>query len=106
MSADCSKKPGLSSSARAHWHYDFLFGLKVMMEAGFVRDKLRSNAITLLKSKELEDVGFPAEEAHYRETKRRTTGSSIVGWEGANQRRMNEFVTCDAISVLAAVRER
>lgn len=89
-----------------YWHYDFLSGLKVMMEAGFVQDKRCLDAITLLKSKALEDGGFPAEEAYYRETKRRTTGSSIVGWGGVSQRRMNEFVTCDAISVLTAVSKR
>jgi hypothetical protein len=89
-----------------YWHYDLLFGLKVMMEAGFVRDKRCSDAIALLNSKRLEDGGFPAEEAYYRQTKRRTTGSSAVGWGGVSQRRLNEFVTCDAISVLTAVRKR
>lgn len=89
-----------------YWHYDFLFGLKVMMEAGFIRDKRCLDAIALLKSKELEDGGFPAEEAYYRETKRRTAGSSAVGWGGTNKRRMNEFVTCDAISILTAARKR
>jgi hypothetical protein len=88
-----------------YWHYDILFGLKVMMEAGFVRDKRCSDAIALLKSKGLEDGGFPAEEAYYRETKRRTTGSSTVGWGGVNQWRMNDFVTCDAVSVLEAARK-
>jgi hypothetical protein len=89
-----------------YWHYDFLFGLKVMMEAGFVRDKRCSDAIVLLKSKGLENGGFPAEETYYRVTKRRTAGSSTVGWGGVSQRRMNEFVTCAAVSVLTAVRKR
>lgn len=89
-----------------YWHYDFLFGLKAMTEAGFVRDKRCSDAIALLKSKGLEDGGFPAEETYYRVTKRRTAGKSTVGWGGVSQRRMNEFVTCDAIRVLTAVRKR
>jgi hypothetical protein len=89
-----------------YWHYDLLFGLKVMMEAGFIHDKRCSDAIALLKSKELEDGGFPAEDAYHRETGRRTSGSSTVGWGGVSRRRMNEFVTCDAMSVLAAVGRR
>ncbi len=89
-----------------YWHYDFLFGLKVMMEAGFVGDERCLDAIALLKSKGLENGGFPAEEAYYRVTERRTTGSSTVSWGGASRRRMNEFVTCDAISVLTAVHKR
>jgi hypothetical protein len=77
-----------------------------MMEAGFLRDERCLDAIALLKSKRLEDGGYPDEEAYYRETKRRTTGSSTVSWGGVSQRRMNEFVTCDAINVLAVVCKR
>jgi hypothetical protein len=86
-----------------YWHYDVLFGLKVMMEAGFLRDRRCTDAIALLQSKRLGDGGFPAEEAYYRCTKRRTTGFSIVSWGGTGKHRMNEFVTCDALSVLAAL---
>jgi len=89
-----------------YWHYDILFGLKVMMESGFIRDRRCTEAIELLKSKALEDGGFPAEESYYRETKQRTTGSSTVGWGGVSKRRMNEFVTCDAISVLTAAKKK
>ena len=86
-----------------YWHYDVLFGLKVMMEAGFLRDRRCTDVITLLRSKRLEDGGFPAEEAYYRCTKRRVTGFSTVNWGGTSRHRMNEFVTCDALSVLNAM---
>ena len=86
-----------------YWHYDVLFGLKVMMEAGLLRDRRCTDAIALLQSKRLEDGGFPDDEAYYRCTKRRTTGFSAVSWGSTGRSRMNEFVTCDALSILAAI---
>jgi hypothetical protein len=85
-----------------YWHYDILFALKVMKEAGFGDDERCAEAISLLKSKRLEDGGFPAEAAYYRKSSRPTTGRSIVGWGGVSKRKMNEFVTCDAMSVLSS----
>jgi hypothetical protein len=87
-----------------YWHYDILFGLKVMKEAGLVRDARCADALTILESKRLKDGGFPAEGAFYRMSNRRATGRSIVGWGDRSQRRMNEFITCDALGVLAASR--
>jgi hypothetical protein len=84
-----------------YWHYDILFGLKVMKEAGFLADERCSDAIALLRSKRLRDGGFPAEEVYYRTTGKKTTGRSLVSWGGISRRKMNEFVTCDALSVLA-----
>ncbi len=89
-----------------YWHYDFLFGLKVMKEAGLLRDGRCRDAIALLESKRLDDGGFPAEEAYYQVTKRSVSRRSLVGWGGVNRRKMNEFVTCDALSVLAAVSQK
>jgi hypothetical protein len=86
-----------------YWHYDVLFGLKVMKEAGLIADERCTDAISLLRSKRLGDGGFPAEEAYYQATQRRSSRRSLVGWGGVSQMRMNEFVTCDALSVLAAV---
>lgn len=87
-----------------YWHYDILFGLKVMAEAGLVRDERCGDALSLLESKRLGDGGFPAEEAYYRAATSRITGRSLVGWGGVSKSKMNEFVTCDALGVLAAVR--
>jgi hypothetical protein len=52
-----------------YWHYDILFGLKVLAEAGFVRDKRCNAALELLESKRLSDGGFPAEKRYYRVAK-------------------------------------
>jgi hypothetical protein len=85
-----------------YWHYDILFGLKVMAEAGLIGDLRCQEALALLESKRLPDGGFPAEKKYYRVTDRRTSGRSLVDWGGTGQRRMNEWVTADALSVLKA----
>jgi hypothetical protein len=89
-----------------YWHYDILCGLKVMKEAGFIGDRRCGDAIALLRSKRLDhDGGFPAEEVYYHKSERRTraSGRSLVGWGGVSKRKMNEFVTCDSLSVLASL---
>jgi hypothetical protein len=58
--------------------------------------------LDLLESKRLPDGGFPAEKTYYRVTDRRTAGRCLVDWGGTSQRRMNEWVTADALSVLKA----
>jgi hypothetical protein len=85
-----------------YWHYDILFGLKVMAEAGLIGDLRCQEALALLESKRLPDGGFPAEKKYYRVTDRRTSSRSLVDWGGTGQRRMNEWVTADAPSVLKA----
>ena len=88
-----------------YWHYDILFALKVMEEAGFIGDARCSDAINLLESKRLPDGGFPAEKKYYHHRKSsadRKSGSSLVTWGSTVQTRMNEFVTTDALSVLKA----
>jgi hypothetical protein len=84
-----------------YWHYDILFGLKVLAEAGFVKDKRCHEALDLLESKRLLDGGFPAEKKYYRLANERVSGRSLVDWGGASKRKMNEFVTCDALFVLS-----
>ena len=84
-----------------YFHYDFLFGLKVMNEAGLLEDERCEDALELLTSKRLPDGGFPAEGRFYSHA---GAGSrrSLVDWGGVSKRRMNEWVTADAIVVLAA----
>src|SRR2546427_3716658 len=48
-----------------YWHYDILFGLKVLTEAGLIRDKRCVDALDLLESKLLKNGGFPAEARYY-----------------------------------------
>lgn len=86
-----------------YWHYDILFGLKVMAEAGFIRDERCREALDLLEAKRLPNGGFPAEKKYYRVTGKQVSGRSLVSWGGTSKRRMNEFVTADALYVLKAV---
>jgi hypothetical protein len=83
-----------------YWRYDILFGLKVMAEAGFIKDKRCKDALDILESKRLPDGGFPAEAKFYTVSKKVSSGRSLVDWGGISKRRMNEFVTADALFVL------
>ena len=90
-----------------YWHYDILFSLKVMAEAGFIRDERCREALALLEAKHLPDGGFPAEKAYYRVSDkaangRPVSGRSLVSWGGTSKKRMNQFVTADALYVLKA----
>ena len=91
-----------------YWHYDVLFGLKVMAEAGMIGDARCEEALDLLESKRLPDGGFPAEAVYYKTTEKRTkTGRrwsafSQVDWGGVSTRRANPWVTADALYVLKA----
>ncbi len=90
-----------------YWHYDFLFGLKVLAEADLLTDKRCHEALNCLESKRLPDGGFPAEEKYYHLTDKRMKsgnrqdGRSFVNWGGVSKRKMNEWVTADALYVLA-----
>lgn len=87
-----------------YWHYDILFALKVMAENGFVSDYRCMDALDLLESKRLPGGGFPAEAKYYLMTNRMNSRSSLVDWGGTSKRRMNEFVTADAMFVLHRAR--
>ncbi len=83
-----------------YWHYDILFGLKVLAEAGLIGDPRCQAALDLLESKRLPDGGFPAEKSYSRTTRPGLSGYSLVSWGGTSTRRMNPFVTADALFVL------
>jgi hypothetical protein len=85
-----------------YWHYDILFGLKVMVEAGFILDPRCGEALDLLESKRLPDGGWPAEQKYYRLTGQPLNSRSLVDWGGVSSRRSNPFVTADALFVLKA----
>lgn len=85
-----------------YWRYDILFGLKVMAEAGFIRDERCREALDLLESKRLPDGGWPAEDRFYRVSQDYSSGTEWVSWGQASGRRMNEWVTADALYVLRA----
>jgi hypothetical protein len=83
-----------------YWRYDILFGLKVMAEAGFIKDKRCDDALDILESKRLPNGGFPAEAKFYRISNKPCSGCSRVSWGGTSKSRMNELVTADALFVL------
>ena len=85
-----------------YWHYDILGGLKVMGEAGFIRDPRCAAALELLAGKQLPDGGFPAEARHYKVTGRVELHADAVDWGGTSKRVANPWVTADALSVLTA----
>lgn len=83
-----------------YWHYDFLFALKVLAEGGWIADPRCAEALDLLESKRLQDSGFPAEKKYYRLSPSTATGRSLVAWGPNSNKRMNEYVTVDALYVL------
>ena len=84
----------------SYWHYDVLFGLKVLAEAGYIRDPRCADALDLLESKRTPDGGYPAEGRHYSTAASRGSGRSLVEWGAVSTRVMNPFVTTDALWVL------
>jgi hypothetical protein len=83
-----------------YWHYNILFGLVVMVEAGYIGDPRCREALDLLASKRLPEGGFPAEEVYYRTTRPNLSGYSLVSYGGTSKVRMNLFVTAEALYVL------
>lgn len=83
-----------------YWHYDILFGLKVLAEAGMLGDPRCLAALDLLESKRLPDGGFPAEESYAHRTRPQLSCYSPVSWGGTSRKTMNPFVTADALYVL------
>ena len=85
-----------------YWHYDILFALKVMSETGFIADSRCSDALDLLAAKRLPDVGWPVEARYHRDSTQLVSNGDLVSWGRVNRRRINEWVTADALTVLSA----
>jgi hypothetical protein len=85
-----------------YWHYDVLAGLKGLREAGHLDDPRCGDALDLLQSKQLPDGGWAAEATFVHGVDRRRQHYDLVDWGGADRHRMNEWVTADALAVLAA----
>ncbi len=86
-----------------YWHYDVLFGLTVMVEAGAIGDPRCTDALDVLRRKRLPDGGYPAEHRFYRPTRRMVPSQrSLVDWGPTSTHRANEFVTAHALAVLRA----
>ncbi len=85
-----------------YWHYDLLFGLVVMAEAGFITDARCADALDFVQSKQLADGGWAADAKWYRLTRPAVSGYSLVDWGPVGKMRMNEFIAADALMVLKA----
>ena len=90
-----------------YWHYDFLGGLVATAEMGLISDPRCADALDLLERKELPGGGWAAEGRFYKvsqsmEMSTRFGSISLVDWGGSGARRMNEWVTADALYVLRA----
>ena len=85
-----------------YWHYDILGGLKAMAELGRLDDPRCADALEKLESKRLPDGGWPAESRYYKASQTIALGNDWVDWGGTSTRRMNQRVTSEALSVLAA----
>jgi len=83
-----------------YWHYDILFALRVLSEAGLIDDPRCGPALDLLEGKQLPASGFPSEAAYYRCSKPEISGYSPVSWGGIRKKSMNIYVTMDALIVL------
>jgi hypothetical protein len=86
-----------------YWHYDILFGLKVMAESGYIEDPHCRLALDILESKRLSDGGFPSEGKYYRTGEKAKSGRSLVNWDRyrlPSNRHASAFVTLDAVYVL------
>jgi hypothetical protein len=83
-----------------YWHYDVLFALKVMAEAGFVRDPRCGDALDLLEQKELASGGWGAEGRYYSVSSAIKLHADFVDWGGTSKRHPSPWVTVDALAVL------
>lgn len=95
-------KSFLQLSYPSYWHYDILAGLKVLGEAGYLDDPRCAAALDLLAGRRLPDGGFPAETRYYRMGQSAASGRSSYDWGGTSTRRMNPWVTVEALAVLRA----
>lgn len=83
-----------------YWHYDYLAGLKVLAEMDLLTDPRCNDALDLLESKQLPDGGWPAQARYYTLSSNQKHGADFVDWGGVNARKLNEWITADALFVL------
>lgn len=87
-----------------YWQYDILFALKVMDEAGFLKDERCSEALDILESKQLKTGGWRTGGKFYKLENSNEFPPKInhekVDWDTGGNSKMNEWVTLDALNVL------
>jgi hypothetical protein len=87
-----------------HWRYNILHALKAMAESRLIGDRRCGEAIDVLRGKQLSDGGFPCEKREYVVGTESMKAKSLVDWGPISRRRMNPWVTLDALYVLRAVK--
>ena len=85
-----------------YWHYDVLAALKGIAEAGLIDDPRCADGLDLLERKQLPTGGWAAEAKFYEPPDAERGTRDHVDWGGVDRGRMNEWVTVDALTVLAA----
>jgi hypothetical protein len=85
-----------------YWRYDVLAALKGLGEAGRLDDPRCADALELLERKRLPDGGWAAEASFSHGVDDRRQHFDLVDWGPCDPARMNEWVTVDALAVLAA----
>jgi hypothetical protein len=84
-----------------YWHYDILGALKIFAEINFTDDERFTDALDLLEEKALPAGGWPSESRYYKKvTSEFDLGNDYVDWGGTSARKLNEWVTADALYVL------
>jgi len=63
-----------------YWHYDVLFGLRVLAEASFLGDPRCSDALEYVRSRQLQAGGWPTDAMFWRFSGRPGAGRSLVCW--------------------------
>ena len=96
------KKDFVSLHYPVYWHYDILHSLKIMAESGFISDPRCRPALELLASRQLESGGWPAEKKYYSTSDEIALGNDLVDWGPTGRKRMNPWVTTDALFVFRA----
>jgi hypothetical protein len=86
----------------SYWHYDLLAGLKSLAELGLAGDQRCTQALDLLESKQLANGGWPAEAAYHRGFGEKKPSFDHVDWGRPDRGAPNEWVTAEALAVLAA----
>ena len=85
-----------------YWHYDALGGLRGVAAAGRVRDPRAAEALDWLEDRELVRGGWPADGRYYRVARSEAPSAEFVDWGRPDRRRANEWVSTDALAVLAS----
>jgi hypothetical protein len=85
-----------------YWRYNILAGLAAMVEASCIHDPRCTEALDWLEARRLPQGGFAADTRFYRVSNSDMSGVSRTAWGTTSARKMNEFVTAEALVVLHA----